>query len=102
MKAMNSAIPLVGGYRANFGGCTQVWSNLGATGLMSAVFILLGLTFGASLCYVMLAAVRATKFANDATVVVTNVPNPSLGNGWEYAFYAAREHSSKAPPKIPV
>jgi hypothetical protein len=69
---------------------------------MFAVCILLGLTLGASLCYVVLAALRATKFTNDETAVVTNVPNPSLGNGWEYAFYAAREHSSKAPPKVSV
>jgi hypothetical protein len=77
---------------------------VGTTPLMLAVFILLGLMFGTSLGYLALAALRATKCPNDETVpvVATNAPNPSLGNGWEYAFYATREYSSKEPPKVPV
>ena len=35
-------------------------------------------------------------------VVATNAPNPSLGDGWEYVSYAAREYSSEEPPKVPV
>ena len=77
---------------------------MGTTRLMFAVFILLGLMFGTSLGYLALAALRAAKSPNDETVpvVATNAPDPSLGNGWEYAFYATREYSSKEPPKVPV
>ena len=77
---------------------------MGTTRLMFAVFILLGLIFGTSLGYLALAALRAAKSPNDETVpvVATNAPNPSRGNGWEYAFYATREYSSKEPPKVPV
>jgi hypothetical protein len=77
----------------------------GATRSMFAVFILLGLMFGTSLGYLALAALRAAKSTTkDETVpvVATNAPNPPLGNGWEYAFYATRESSSKEPPKVPV
>jgi hypothetical protein len=71
---------------------------------MFAVFVLLGLMFGTSLGYLALAALRAAKSASDETVpvVATNAPDPSLGNVWEYAFYATREYSSKEPPKVPV
>jgi hypothetical protein len=67
---------------------------------MFAVFILLGLMFGTSLGYLALAALRAAKSTTkDETVpvVAANAPNPPLGNGWEYAFYATREYSSKEP-----
>ena len=79
--------------------------RVGTTRLMFAVFILLGLMFGTSLGYLGLAALRAARSTTkDETlaVVATNAPNPSLGNGWEYAFYATREYSSKEPPKVPV
>jgi hypothetical protein len=78
--------------------------RVGTTRFMFAVFILLGLMFGTSLGYLALAALRAAKSPNDETVpvVATNAPNPSLGNGWEYAFSATREYSSKEPPKVPV
>ena len=79
--------------------------SVGTTRLMLAVFILLGLMFGTSLGYLASAALRAAKSTtNDKTVpvVATNAPNPSLGDGWEYAFYATREYSSKEPPKVPV
>ena len=78
--------------------------RVGITRLMFAAFILLGLMFGTSLGYLALAALRAAKSPNDETVpvVATNAPNPPLGNGWEYAFYATREYSSKEPPKVPV
>ena len=79
--------------------------RVGTTCLMFAVFNLLGLMFGTSLGYLALAALRAAKSTTkDETlaVVATNAPNPSLGNGWEYAFYATREYSSKEPPKVPV
>jgi hypothetical protein len=86
--------------------------RVGTTRLMLAVFILLGLMFGTSLGYLASAALRAAKSTlraaksttNDETVpvVATNAPNPSLGDGWEYAFYATREYSSKEPPKVPV
>ena len=77
---------------------------MGTTRLMFAVFILLGLMFGTSLGYLASAALRAAKSPNDETVplVATNAPNPSLGDGWEYVSYAAREYSSKEPPKVPV
>ena len=79
--------------------------RVGTTRLMFAVFILLGLMFGTSLGYLALAALRAAKSPlkmRRSPVVATNAPNPSLGNGWEYAFYATREYSSKEPPKVPV
>ena len=79
--------------------------RVGTTRLMLAVFILLGLMFGTSLGYLASAALRAAKSTTkDETVpvVATNAPNPSLGDGWEYAFFATREHSSKEPPKVPV
>ena len=70
---------------------------------MLAVFILLGLIFGTSLGYLALAALRAAKSTDETVpVVATNAPNPSLGSGWEYAFYATREYSSKEPPRVPV
>ena len=71
--------------------------RVGTTRLMFAVFILLGLMFGTSLGYLALAALRAAKSTTkDETVpvVATNAPNPSLGNGWEYAFYATRGSNS--------
>ena len=78
--------------------------SVGTTRLMLAVFILLGLMFGTSLGYLASTALRAAKSPNDETVpvVATNAPNPSLGDGWEYAFHATREYSSKEPPKVPV
>ena len=65
-------------------------------------FILLGLILGISLGCLALAALRAAKSPNDETVpvVATNAPNPSLGDGWEYAFHASRKYSSKEPPKV--
>jgi hypothetical protein len=71
---------------------------------MLAIFIQLGLMFGASLGYLALAALRAAKSTDDETVPVA-VPNPpiqSLGDGWEYAFAAARECSSETPARVPV
>ena len=78
--------------------------RVGTTRLMFAVFILFGLIFGTSLGYLALAALRAAKSTKHETmpIVATNAPNPSLGNGWEYAFYATREYSSREPPKILV
>ena len=58
--------------------------------------------FGTSLGYLALAALRAAKSTTkDETVpvVATNAPNPPLGNGWEYAFYATREYTSKELPR---
>ena len=57
--------------------------------------------FSTSLGYLALAALRAAKSTKDEAVPVV-AANPSLGNGWEYAFYATREYSSKEPPKVPV
>ena len=79
--------------------------RVGITRLMFAAFILLGLMFGTSLGYLALAALRAAKSTTKnetVPVAATNAPNPPLGNGWEYAFYATREYSSKEPPKVPV
>jgi hypothetical protein len=67
-----------------------------------AAFVLLGLIFGTSLGYLAVGALRAAKSPKDERVVTVNAPNLSPGDGWEYAFYAAREHSSKEPPKVPV
>ena len=78
---------------------------MGTTRLMLAGFILLGLMFGTSVGYLASAALRAAKSTTNnetAPVVATNAPNPSLGDGWEYAFYATREYSSKEHPKVPV
>ena len=75
--------------------------RVGTTRLMFAVFILLGLIFGTSLGYLALAALRVAKSTKDEAVPAV-AANPSLGNGWEYAFYATREYSSKEPPKVPV
>ena len=77
------------------------WLRPGTTRLTLAAFILLGLIFGTSLGYLGLAALRAAKSPNDETVpvVATNSLNPSLGDGWEYACYAAREYSSEEQPK---
>jgi hypothetical protein len=72
---------------------------------MLAAFIFLGLIFGTSLGYLALAALRAAKSTTKdetAPVVETNAPIHRRGNGWEYAFYATREYSSKEPPKVPV
>jgi hypothetical protein len=72
--------------------------------LTLAAFILLGLIFGTSLGYLALAALRATRSPNDDTVplVATDVPTPSLGDGWEYVSYAAREYSSEERSKGPL
>ena len=75
--------------------------RVGTARLMLAVFFLLGLMFGTSLKDLASAALRAAKSTTkDDTVpiVATNAPNPSLGDGWEYAFRATREYSSKEPP----
>jgi hypothetical protein len=76
----------------------------GTTRLTLAAFILLGLIFGTSLGYLALAALRAAKSPNDETVplVAINAPTPSLGDGWEYVSYAAREYSSEEHPKGPL
>jgi hypothetical protein len=62
------------------------------------------LIFGTSLGYLALGAIRAAELPKDEreSVVTINAPNLSPGDGWEYAFYAARERSSKEPPKLPV
>jgi hypothetical protein len=72
--------------------------------LILATFVLLGLIFGTSLGYLALGALRAAKLPRDEMelVVAINAPNLSPGDGWEYAFYAAREYSSKEPPKVPA
>jgi hypothetical protein len=69
-----------------------------------AAFILLGLIFGTSLGYLALGAIRAAQLPKDEmeSVVAINAPNLSQGDGWEYAFYAAREHSSKESAKVTV
>jgi hypothetical protein len=66
-----------------------------------ALFILLGIMFGTSLGYLALGALRAAKLPRDDTesLVAINAPNLSPGDGWEYAFYAAREHCSKELPR---
>ena len=76
----------------------------GTARLTLAAFFLLGLIFGTSLGYLALGALRAAKLPRDETesVVAINAPGLSPGDGWEYAFYAAREHSSKKPPNVPV
>ena len=68
---------------------------------MFAVFILFGLIFGTSLGYLALAALRAAKSTKHETmpIVATNAPNPSLGNGWEYAFYATRSILPESLPR---
>jgi hypothetical protein len=65
--------------------------------LTLAIFILLGLMFGTSLGYLALAALRAAESTDDeaAAVAVTNPPDQSLGNGWAYVSYVAREYSSE-------
>ena len=65
-----------------------------------AIFILLGLMFGASLGYLAVGALRATRSTNDeaASIAVTNPPNQSLGDGWEYFSYPAPEYSSEEHP----
>jgi hypothetical protein len=80
------------------------WLGPGTTRLTIAACILLGLIFGTSLGYLALAALRVAKSPNDETVplVAANAPNPSLGDGWEYVSYAAREFSSEEHPKVPV
>jgi hypothetical protein len=35
-------------------------------------------------------------------LVAINAPTPSLGDGWEYVSYAAREYSSEEHPKGPL
>ena len=69
-----------------------------------AALILLGLILGTSLGYLALGALCAAKRPRDGAelVVAINASSLSPGDGWEYAFYAAREHSSKEPPKIPA
>jgi hypothetical protein len=69
-----------------------------------SAFILLGMTFGTSLGYLALGALRAAKLPRDETEssVAINAPNLSPGDGWEYAFYAAREPSFKELPKVTV
>ena len=76
----------------------------GTTRLILAACILLGLISGTSLGYLALGALRAANVRGDEMelVVAINAPSLSPGDGWEYAFYAAREHSSKEPPKVPV
>ena len=75
----------------------MAWLRRGTTRLILAAFILLGLIFGTSLGYLALGALRAAKSqgVRRNRSVAINVPNLSPGDGWEYAFYAAREHSSK-------
>ena len=67
-----------------------------------ATLILLGSIFGTSLGYLALAALRAANSSHDEKVqaVAANAPNPSLGDGWEYASYAAREYSSEQHPLV--
>ena len=77
--------------------------RVGTARLMLAVFFLLGLMFGTSLSYLASAALRAAKSTTkDDTVPIVATNAPSLGDGWEYAFRATREYSSKEPPKVPV
>jgi hypothetical protein len=68
--------------------------------LTLAIFILLGLMFGTSLGYLALAALRAAKSTDDeaAPVAVTNPPDQSLGDGWEYVSFAALEYASEGHP----
>ena len=77
---------------------------LGTARFIIAAFFLLGLIFGTSLGYLALGAIRAAELPKNEreSVVKINAPNLSPGDGWEYAFYAAPEHSSKDPPKVPV
>jgi hypothetical protein len=81
-----------------------LWLGVGTIRLTLAIFILLGLMFGTSLGYLALAALRAARSTEGETepVVTSNIPDPPPGSGWEDASYAAREHSSREPPKVPV
>jgi hypothetical protein len=104
-KTMSLCNPLIRGVATQSRKEYSRWLRVGRTRLMFGVFILLGLIFGPSLGYIALAALRAAKSTTkDETVpvVATNAPNPSLGNGWEYAFYATREYFPTEPPKVPV
>jgi hypothetical protein len=96
--------PSIRGARLNQGKCTRGWLRLGTARLTLAIFILLGLMFGTSLGYLALAALRGARSTEGETepVVTSNIPNPPPGSGWEDASYAAREHSSREPPKVPV
>jgi hypothetical protein len=98
-----NAIPPMEGVATQSGKVYLRWLRPGTTRLTLAAFILLGLIFGTSLGYLALAALRAAKSPNDETtsVVATNAPNPSLGDGWENVSYVTREHSSEAHPKVP-
>jgi hypothetical protein len=71
--------------------------RLETTRLTLVIFILLGLMFGTSLGYLALAALCAANSTDDETapVTATNPPQSTLGDGWEYVYYAAEEHPAK-------
>ena len=95
--------PSLGGRNSIQENVLRAWLRPGTTRLILAAFILLGLIFGSSLGYLALGALRAAKSPKDEMeLVVANAPNLLPGDGWEYAFYTAQEHSSKEPPKVPV
>jgi hypothetical protein len=104
MKTKSFYNPSLGGMATQSGKAYPACLRLGATRLTLAIFILLGSMFGTSLSYLALAALRAAKSMDDETVpvAVNNPLSPPLGNGWEYAFAAARECSSERPPRFPV
>jgi hypothetical protein len=99
-----STIPLLGGRDSTRKNVLMAWLRRGTPRLMLAAFVVLGLIFGTSLGYLALGTLRAARPPRDAmeSVVAINAPNLSPGDGWEYAFYAAREYSSKEPPKVKI